>query len=164
MFTKDVFDWPPAKCDMTVSVFYGLFTLSRLIMSFRFPCLSPQKIFFALIVLLLGGVGLLVFAQVSVAGISMFFAVALVGFGLGPLFAMSMSLPIESPSKYLLNPYDVALIVASSNVGELGTPLAVSLLWSTLGAKAFLVTTIAMTVGTVACGIWLVVLAFIGKE
>jgi hypothetical protein len=70
--------------------------------------------------------------------------------------AMALSLPIDSPAKILLSAPDVAMVVAASNVGELGTPLILSLVWSVLAAKAFLVTTSAMSLLTLVSGVWLI--------
>jgi hypothetical protein len=102
----------------------------------------------------------LVVAQVLVVGVVMFVSVGLIGFGLGPLFAMALSMPIDSPAKYMLSASDVALVVAASNVGELGTPLLLTLSWDVLGPRAFLWTSCLMVLVALVSSVWLYLLSF----
>lgn len=156
LFAKDSFGWSPAKCDLTTTVFYLGFTSSRLVFSFvSSRVLSPPRSMFLLIALLVAGVGMLVYSALVRAGMTLFVSICVLGFGLGPLFAIGLSLPIESPAHYLISAKDVALVVAASNAGELATPLVLSLSWSAAGPMAFLGTSSVMTAGTVACGSWL---------
>ena len=131
-------------------MFYGGFTIARLIFSLvPSKVVAPQRVLFLLTALLAVGVGLLFVASfVLKGGLLVFGSIGLLGFGLGPLFACGMSLPIDSPMRYLLSARDVAVVVSTSNAGELLTPLAISLTWSLGGPKAYLLTTAGMTVGT----------------
>ena len=79
-----------------------------------------------------------------------------VGSSLGPLYATGMSYPISSPARYLLSSADVGYVVSTSNVGELITPLLISLLWATaLQAAAYTFTTVAMALLSVITAIFL---------
>jgi FHS family Na+ dependent glucose MFS transporter 1 len=161
LFSKDTFGWSPAKCDLVTTVFYVGFTAARLVFSLVPSRLVPgQHAMFGLIGLLVAGVAMLVYASLTHGGVLVFVAVGVLGFGLGPLCAIGMSLPIESPAHYLLAAKDVALVIAMSNVGELGTPLVLSLSWSMLGPSAYLATSSLMTLATVGSGVWLYLLCF----
>ncbi len=161
LFSKDTFGWSPAKSDLVTTVFYVGFTAARLLFSLVPTRLVPgQHAMFGLIGLLVTGVAMLVYASAMRGGVLVFVSVGVLGFGLGPLFAIGMSLPIESPAHYVLAAKDVALVVAMSNVGELGTPLVLSLSWSLLGPAAYLATSSIMTAGTAVAAVWLYWLCF----
>jgi FHS family Na+ dependent glucose MFS transporter 1 len=148
VYCKDRFKVTDLQSDLALSVFYFGFTVARLVFVFMPQILSNLAQMGYLLFLLSVGVICMFLASISLA-IKLFFAsVFVMGFGLGPLFAVGLSLPILSAAQYLLSSKDVAFVVASSNVGELLTPALLSMTWDSVGPEAYIYVCILMTVLT----------------
>ena len=158
LFGRDFLHLSVAEAGLVLSLFYLGMSTSRFVFSFL-SCLLPSnnKALVLLLTVFSASILSMTVAAYIPANLMFLISIFLLGLGLGPLQSLGMALPISSPANYLLAAADVSTVVATSNVGELLTPLVLGAFWSASGPISYVWTTLVMLLLTLvsAFALWI---------
>lgn len=144
---------------MLPSAFYLCFTLSRLLFAWLAARgLGAGHALAGCVATLCGaGVAMALSAARAATPLPLLLSVGALGAGLGPLFALALGYPAHAPLRLVMGAAAVAVCVTTSNAGELLVPLAVSVAWGAMGARAYVAVTLTLCGATAAAAalLWL---------